>query len=118
MKKFLLCTLMLIVGCCLFSACEKDGDGSGGLKKSDMYGTWYSNFSHQDCDKLIFNRDGTYLFDGYYTSYRGNWSFDGSSRTWIEHREDGKSYTNIIHTLNDHTLSYTDNYGNHNIWQR
>ena len=118
MKKFLLYAVMIIAGCCLFTACEKDNDGSGSLKKSDMYGTWYSNSSHIDCDKLIFNRDGTYLFDGYYTSDKGTWSFDGKSRTWVQHRDDGKSFTHIIHTLNDHTLSYTDQYGNHDIWQR
>lgn len=37
MKKILLCALMVIMGCCLLSSCEKD---EGAYKQSSFVGTW------------------------------------------------------------------------------
>ncbi len=113
MKKILLCALMVIMGCCLLSSCEKEDNGI--LKKSDLYGTWH----RYDESQLIMtiNKNGTYSIDGYSGGkVSGTWLLDINSRIWIQYRNDGRNYTNIIHTLDKHNFSFTDQYGNHERW--
>ena len=40
MKKFFLCALIVIVGCCLFSSCEKEGS----MSKSEIVGEWFAEY--------------------------------------------------------------------------
>lgn len=119
MKKLLL-FLALFMAIPMFVGCGDDGnDGEeieGTLRKSDLYGTW-----KQVNVTMTINQNGTYTYtrDGVNKpSLSGTWSFDGYARIWVNHRNDGNSYTNIIHLLNKTTFSYTDQYGNHDIWSR
>ena len=48
MKKFLLCAVLAIVGCCLFSSCEKDEGAS-------FVGTWYEGPYH----RWVFTKGGS-----------------------------------------------------------
>ena len=52
MKKFLLCAVIAIVGCCLFSSCEKD---EGAYKQSSFVGTWYEGPYH----RWVFTKGGS-----------------------------------------------------------
>lgn len=52
MKKFLLCAVIAIVGCCLFSSCEKD---EGEYKQSSFVGTWYEGPYH----RWVFTKGGS-----------------------------------------------------------
>ena len=52
MKKFLLCAVIAIVGCCLFSSCEKD---EGAYKQSSFVGTWYDGPYH----RWVFTKGGS-----------------------------------------------------------
>lgn len=119
MKKIKFLQLFMLLSFVAISlvACGENDD-YGSLKKSDMYGTWYASSSHSNCDKITFKRDGTYSFDGVYTSDKRTWSFDGISRTWVKCRADGHRYTNVILLLDAHTFSYTDQYGNNYVWTR
>lgn len=113
MKKILLCALMVIMGCCLLSSCEKEDNGI--LKKSNLYGTWH----RYDDSQLIMtiNRNGTYSIDGYTGgTVGGKWSLEINSRIWIQHRNDGRNFTNIIQTLDKHNFSFIDQYGNYERW--
>ena len=48
----------------------------------------------------------------------GTYSFDPKARVWVQHRNDGHSYTNIILILDETTFSYVDQYSNNEIWNR
>lgn len=113
MKKLLLFAA-LFMAVPMFMGCDDEEDVQGGLRKSDLYGTWKSSGG----DQLRINSNGTYTFDGVYLNYGGTWSFDGYARIWVTHRDDGHSFTNIIHLLDKTTFSYTDQYGNHYSWKR
>ena len=52
MKKILLCALMVIMGCCLLSSCEKD---EGAYKQSSFVGTWYEGPYH----RWVFTKGGS-----------------------------------------------------------
>lgn len=113
MKKLLLFAA-LFMAVPMFVGCDDEEEVQGGLRKSDLYGTWESYGG----DQLRINSNGTYTFDGVYVNYGGTWTFDGYARTWVTHRDDGHSYTNIILHLDKTTFSYTDQYGNLYNWSR
>lgn len=48
----------------------------------------------------------------------GTYSFDPKARVWVQHRNDGHSYTNVILILDGPTFSYVGQYGNNEIWNR
>jgi len=113
MKKVFYLILCTIATCSLLLSCEKEDGGT--LKKSDIYGSW-----NRTGQTMTINRNGTYNIVGIYSSANssGTWSFDGASRIWVQHRNDGKTYTNLILVLDKQTFSYTDQYGNNEVWTR
>ena len=82
MKKFLLCTLIVIVGCCIFTSCEKEGS----MSKSEIVGEWFAEYSdsyrtiqcYLDFDS---NKKGNYqhhrISDGYVTWANFTWKISG-----------------------------------------
>uniref|UniRef100_UPI0040562542 hypothetical protein n=1 Tax=Alistipes sp. TaxID=1872444 RepID=UPI0040562542 len=117
MRKLLLFAALMMalpafVGCSDGST-EENGEVIVPLKQSDLYGSW-----KQAEDRMTIYQDGSYAVVGSNYSHSGTWSFDGITRVWVQHREDGKSFTNVILVLDEKTLSYTDQYGNHYVWLR
>ena len=104
----------------LLSGCEKEG--GDGLRKSDIIGSW-----ERSGVIMKINNDNTYdtYMDPYGTgspTYRnelsGTYSFDPKARVWVQLRNDGHSYTNVILLLDNTTFSYVDQYGNNDIWRK
>ena len=116
MKRILL-LVIAVINVFAISSCDKEsGDG---LRKSDIVGTW-----EQDYYTMKIKSDNTYeiykLFNGMGYSYElsGTYSFDPKAKVWVQHRNDGHSYTNVILLLDDTTFSYMDQYGNNEIWKK
>lgn len=82
MKKFLLCAVIAIVGCCLFSSCEKD---EGAYKQSSFVGTWYEGPYH----RWVFTKGGSI------TIYRN----EGASNASTWHDSGTYSYNKSQNTL-------------------
>ena len=110
MKKFLLCALMLIVGCCLFVGCENDE--YGGFSKSDFVGKWKHNYSiHQ------IHTDGSittqWSIDNS-TTY-GKWSYNKKQNTFSisYNHNNGATYVFLVQsiTYDKITLINMDNSG-------
>ena len=117
MKKIWLFFLPFVV---LLAGCEKEG--GDGLRKSDIVGSW-----ERSGVIMKINNDNTYdtYMDPYGTgspTYRyelsGPYSFDPKAKVWVQLRNDGHSYTNVILLLDNTTFSYVDQYGNNEIWRK
>lgn len=90
MKKFLLCAVIAIVGCCLFSSCEKD---DGGMSNSELVGTWYFEYSYKPTQNsstryqystitLDSDKSGNYVFEsttGKYATASFTWKKSGNN---------------------------------------
>ena len=119
MKKLIsLITLMLVALC--FVSCDKES--GEGVRKSDIVGTW-----ERSGVTMKIKSDNTYdcYMDPcgtgspiYKYEMSGTYSFDSKARVWVQHRNDGHSYTNVILLLDETTFSYMDQYGNNEIWAR
>ena len=116
MKKLISLIAFMLVACCFISCDKESGDR---LRKSDIVGTWEQTYY-----TMKIKSDNTYeiykLFNGMGSSYElsGTYSFDPKAKVWVQHRNDGHSYTNVILLLDETTLSYMDQYGNNDIWKR
>lgn len=121
MKKFISLIAFMLVAFCILS-CDKETEE--GLSKSDIVGTWVQHGA-QIYHSMKINSDNTYeiyhFFNGqggYRSELSGTYSFDPKARVWVQHRNDGHSYTNIILILDETTFSYVDQYGNNDIYTR
>ena len=109
MKKILLCVLMAIMGCCIFTSCEKEGSWT----ESKLVGKWYGNFdSHQT---MTLGKDGSYnctYSDGQYR--KGYYVYSPKSKTLyvnieaIPHNNGAYSTTYIIEKLTSSELVLFD----------
>ena len=96
MKKILLCVLMAIMGCCIFTSCEKD---EGAYKQSSFVGTWYEGLYH----RWVFTKGGSitmYFNEGATGAFTfhdsGTYSYNKSQNTLaltITHSSTGSGST-------------------------
>lgn len=119
MKRILLLAIA-VINVFAISSCDKESGDR--LRKSDIVGTW-----ERSGVTMKIKSDNTYdcYMDPYGTGspiYKyemsGTYSFDSKARVWVQHRNDGHSYTNVILLLDETTFSYMDQYGNNDIWKR
>ncbi|MBO5732022.1 MAG: hypothetical protein J6R38_00145 [Alistipes sp.] len=101
MKKILLCVLMAIMGCCIFTSCEKD---EGAYKQSSFVGTWYESYYN----RWVFTKGGSitiYYNEGatgagavpFHDS--GTYSYNKSQNTLaLTITKSSSSYEGIYHT--------------------
>ena len=110
MKKILLCALMAIMGCCIFTSCEKEGSGI----ESKLVGTWYVKYS-DSYKTMTLGKDGSYnctYSDGQYR--KGYYVYYWKSKTLrvnieaIPHNNGAYSTTYIIEKLTPSELVLFD----------
>ena len=101
-----------------FASCDPDDDGDEEVGNNLIVGWWQDG----EIVEYYMKKDGTYA---YYNegklreSMSGTWSYDEKAKVWSQHRNDGHSYTYIIHILNENTFSFTDlKYGDTETWRR
>ena len=97
MKKFLLCAVIAIVGCCLFSSCEKD---EGAYKQSSFVGTWYEGLYH----RWVFTKGGS--ITKYFNEGASNVSTWHDSGTYSYN----KSQNTLALTITKRSSRYEDIY--------
>ena len=119
MKKFLLCALIVIVGCCTFTSCEKEGS----MSKSEIAGEWQAKIVYSSDNSVTHNltlrNNGTATYERITTSsirdYYGYgnlyWHIDGKQiicEGVFTNGEDVNPFFTLTLHIEGNTLKYGD----------
>lgn len=123
MKKFLLCAVIAILGCCLFSSCEKEGSWA----ESKLVGKWYTEYRNSNSyGTMTLGKDGSYNYTHSSGQYRkGYYIYSPKSKTLyvdieaIPHNNGAYSRTYIIEKLTSSELVlFNTNEASLEYWHR